>query len=89
MDSEELTRQLVIVHLTDIHFGEKHRFNPPRSASGDRPYEAGYPTLLEKLRSDLNREDPGCPVILCLTGDLVETADAKEFGQAEEFITQT
>lgn len=67
-----MTRQVVIVHLSDIHFGEKHRFNPPKTPSGDRPARTGYPTALEKLTEDLKHADPKCPVIFCLTGDFAE-----------------
>lgn len=82
----DLTRHLYIVHLSDIHFGSKHRFNPPISASGDSPKEENYPTLLSKLAEDLDGEHPDWPVIVCITGDLVETAVVEEFQQAENLV---
>lgn len=85
---KDLTRQLYIVHLSDIHFGTKHRFNPPISAAGDSPGEEDYPTLLGKLAEDLDGKDPDCPVIVCITGDLVETAKLEEFEQAENFVQE-
>src|SRR3954466_16217463 len=73
MPAEVRTRQLVIVHLSDIHFGRKHSFSPPPAAEGDRPKEREYPTLLDKLASDLADEDPGCPVLIAVTGDMAQT----------------
>jgi len=66
--------------------GRKHRFNPPKTPSGDRPARSGYPTALEKLTEDLKHADPKCPVIFCLTGDFAEYGKTSEFGEAEVFI---
>jgi 3',5'-cyclic AMP phosphodiesterase CpdA len=79
-------RQLVIIHLSDAHFGGKHRFKPRPAAGGDVPEEREYPTLLEKLVEDLTEEDPECPVLFALTGDLAESGSYGELKQAEEFI---
>jgi 3',5'-cyclic AMP phosphodiesterase CpdA len=79
-------RQIVIVHLSDIHFGSTHTFNPPTSAAGDVPPERNYPTLLEKLREDLDQPDPGVPVIIAITGDMAQTGSYAELSQAEDFI---
>jgi 3',5'-cyclic AMP phosphodiesterase CpdA len=83
------TRQLMIIHLSDIHFGPHHRFSsPPATGDGKLP-AAGQVSLLESLRRDLGAQsDPGCPVILCLTGDFAETASSDEFREAEAFIKQ-
>jgi 3',5'-cyclic AMP phosphodiesterase CpdA len=83
---DDQTRQVVIIHLSDIHFGKNHRFNPPATVAGDQPVDSSFPTLLGKLAEDLDGPDPGCPVIICITGDLVETADVSEFSQAEDFV---
>jgi 3',5'-cyclic AMP phosphodiesterase CpdA len=80
------TRQLLVVHLSDIHFGGKHRFMPQKTAGGDTPDEAAYPTLLEKLVEDLTGEDPGCPVLFALTGDMAETGAYDEFAKAHRFV---
>lgn len=82
----DVTTQVVLIHLSDVHFGTKHRFNPPTSPAGDVPEEPHYPDLLGKLSEDLLGPDPGCPVVVCMTGDLVETAHVHEFGRLEEFI---
>src|SRR5579862_3106245 len=88
VDELHLTKQVVIVHLSDLHFGRHHRFNPPPTTAGDIPVRNGYPTLLEKLSEDLDQPDPKCPTIICITGDVAETGDSKEFGDAELFIRQ-
>jgi hypothetical protein len=83
----QTTKQLVIIHLSDLHFGRTHRFNPPKAPSGDIPAREGYPTLLEKLSEDLSRlPNPNCPVVICATGDFAETGDLAEFQQALEFL---
>lgn len=80
------TRQLQIIHLSDIHFGKYHRFDPPPTPKGDTPPRTGYPTLIEKLQEDFQGDDPGCPVMVCITGDLATEASFGEFQEAEEFI---
>src|SRR5437879_5384808 len=87
ISSEHKTRQVVILHLSDLHFGPKHRFNSQITPTGDRPARTGYPTALEKIAEDLNQPDPGCPVIFCLTGDFAEYGKPAEFGEAETFIS--
>ena len=82
----DLTRQLSIIHLSDVHFGAKNRFNPAITAHGDRATEDDYPTLLDKLAADLAEEDPECPVCICITGDLTETGAIEEFQLAERFV---
>jgi 3',5'-cyclic AMP phosphodiesterase CpdA len=83
-----LTRQLSIVHLSDVHFGSVHRFAPPATAAGDVPSESGFPQLIDKLVDDLGNVDPGCPVIYALTGDMAQTAAFDEFKAAEEFVRE-
>lgn len=80
------TRQLVVVHLSDVHFGSHHRFDPGQAAGGGRLPAAGHPKLIDSLVDDLADVDPGCPVIVCITGDLTQTASSKEFREAENFI---
>src|SRR4051794_6576557 len=82
----DLTRQLEIIHISDVHFGGQHRFNPPITPSGDMPSREGYPTLVQKLQEDLAGPDPGCPVIVCITGDLATTCSYEEFDAAEQFV---
>jgi 3',5'-cyclic AMP phosphodiesterase CpdA len=86
VDERHFTRQAILIHISDIHFGNQHRFNPDRTPGGDVPARRGYPTLLEKLREDLNAPDPGCPVAICLTGDIVTTASPSEFTEAKHFV---
>jgi 3',5'-cyclic AMP phosphodiesterase CpdA len=85
-EDHQLTKQLVIIHLSDLHFGRTHRFNPPKAPSGDIPARKGSPTLLEKLSEDLNLPSPNCPLIICATGDFAETGALNEFQHALEFL---
>src|SRR3954453_23057999 len=81
------TRQLMVVHLSDIHFGGgQHRFDPLPSPGGDEVAEEGFPTLLEKVVEDLDAQDPRCPVIVALTGDLGQKATYDEFKKAEALV---
>jgi 3',5'-cyclic AMP phosphodiesterase CpdA len=84
MDERHFTAQVVIVHLSDLHFGPHHRFNPEKTTTGDIPVRKGYPTLLEKLAEDLDQPDPNCPTLFCITGDFAETGT--EFGDAKLFL---
>jgi hypothetical protein len=88
-DPRHQTRQLQIVHISDIHFGKDHRFDPPRTAAGDTPKRVGYPSLLQKLQEDLPTGDVGCPAIVCVTGDLATTAVKNEFDEAEALVQGT
>src|SRR5215475_4309645 len=82
----QATRQLSIIHLSDVHFGDKHIFTPKKAVGAGRLPGQGHPELIDTLIKDLNSSDPGCPVIICITGDLAETGDPKEFRLAENFI---
>jgi hypothetical protein len=75
-----------VVHLSDVHFGDDHCFDPERTPRGDRPSRAGWPELAEKLEEDLAGDDPGFPVIVCITGDIAHTADPTEYERAKAFI---
>ncbi len=83
----DLTRQLNIIHISDLHFGRSHVFKIPNSPSGDTPHDEGYPSLMEKLSEDLKLNDDDGKTIICLTGDFVDTSSVQEFQQAENFIT--
>ncbi len=83
--TRRLTRQLQIIHLSDLHFGDDHRFNVPPTISGDKPTRKGFPTLLEKLTEDLKSPDVK-NLLICITGDFAHTADYKEFMAAEKFV---
>lgn len=82
----EQTRQLEIIHLSDIHFGKNHRFIPSITPSGDLPEDSSYPTLSSKLIEDLKEIDPDSKVIVCISGDLTEEGSYDELQQAKTFI---
>ena len=82
------TRQLAVVHLSDVHFGGFHRFAPGRAVGEGTLPSAGFPKLIDTLKKDLQGRDLGCPVIVCITGDFAEIASAEEFEEAEQFIKE-
>lgn len=82
----DTTRQIEIIHLSDLHFGSHHRFDPPQTPAGDFPKRVGYPKLIDKLKEDLRGIMSSSPAIVCLTGDFATTCSANELEQAEEFI---
>jgi len=84
--SRSLTRQLHIIHLSDLHFGTDHRFNVPPTITGDKPTRNGYPSLLEKLKEDWAESPAADNVVLCITGDFAHTGAYQEFQAAEKFI---
>ena len=45
-------RQLSIIHLSDLHFGPKHAFQPPLPPNGHPAVAKGWPTLFESLHKD-------------------------------------
>jgi 3',5'-cyclic AMP phosphodiesterase CpdA len=80
-------KQIAIIHLSDVHFGDHHRFQPPASPDGGLPAHQGYPSLLETLRKDWEAgENEDCPLIIAVTGDLTQKASAEEFDEAAEFL---
>jgi 3',5'-cyclic AMP phosphodiesterase CpdA len=79
-------RQLQIIHLSDIHFGDNNIFNPEHSIAGDIPATKRYPTLFEKLKEDLARWNYIDPTILAITGDLTENGDFEDYDKCKTFI---
>lgn len=89
-------QSLRIIHLSDLHFGDKHQFAAERSASGKKT-KGDFLTLAESLIADLESHDAAGteddaarteekpPQIVCITGDLTEKALQTEFDQAAQF----
>lgn len=81
---------LQIIHLSDIHFGAGHRFDPAATPSGDQPRRTGYPTLAESLLNDWTtcfaEDEPIKEVLIAISGDITVRASADEFAQAKSFI---
>lgn len=94
-------RQLAIVHLSDLHFGEPHYFQPPLPPDGV-PAVNARPSLLELLVADLGTEElreltprfpessgrgyVDVPLMVAISDDLTETAGTEEFDQAQAFV---
>jgi len=45
--------RFIIVHVSDLHFGEKHRFDPPPGDDGRRGPREGFPHLHGSILNDL------------------------------------
>lgn len=89
MPKHPLTRQIEILHVSDLHFGPKHRFRPPAAADGSETSSAGVPSLLEHLLEDLkvvNAAGGQVRRVLCVTGDLTESGSFGELRDAADFV---
>ncbi|WP_161967000.1 metallophosphoesterase family protein [Mycobacterium marinum] len=78
-------QSLRIIHLSDLHFGDEHRFAGEITPTGDHVSGSGYPSLAESIRADLAEFDDEADQIVCITGDLTQTASQEEFGEANAF----
>jgi 3',5'-cyclic AMP phosphodiesterase CpdA len=96
-------RQLQVIHLSDMHFGAFHQFEPEIGPDGKPLKGDGVRTLAQKLLEDLETQLPlseegayveeteiryNCPVIACLTGDFAETGAYEEFKKATTFVKE-
>ena len=66
--------QLLIVQLSDIHFGSSHGFGVELDPNGKPLSGLGSPDLWDLLKKDLNQDDPKCAVMVAITGDMVSKA---------------
>jgi len=80
--------QVRIVHLSDLHFGQMHRFRPPRTPADDDPSGEGYPALSEILQKDWAGQTSSAPVVVAITGDVAQKATADEFSEASTFLQE-
>ena len=55
-----------IIHLSDLHYGERHVFTAEATADGKQPPTHGMPTLADKLIADLTdrEQQPELPTII-------------------------
>jgi hypothetical protein len=65
MAIDETTR-LRVIHLTDWHFGDDHRFMTPAPVSGAPVIRPGFPSLLDKLTQDFQETSDISNVIVRL-----------------------
>lgn len=79
-------RQLCIVHLSDLHFGPRHRFRPMSAPDGSQPDRSGYPRLDETLQSYWQQRDAECSVIAAVTGDSTQAASPAQFAELTRFL---
>ena len=71
--------QLNVIHISDLHFGSHHVFNP------EAP-DPGHPSLAGSLITDIARRKIEGPVICCVSGDLTQTHNDVEYKQAREAL---
>jgi predicted MPP superfamily phosphohydrolase len=81
-------RQLSILHISDLHFGVSHRFDPPATPSSDVPVRRGMPTLFGSLKADFEASQAESPVVIAVTGDLAQRAAQEEFDQAARLLAR-
>ena len=75
---------IVALHISDLHIGDKHAFKLPRMG---RPVAGDRALLADYIQSDLERLGVAGKVNgLLVSGDITCTADAGEFARAAEVI---
>jgi 3',5'-cyclic AMP phosphodiesterase CpdA len=79
-------KQLSILHISDLHFGSSHRFDPPATPSSDIPVRRGIPTLFDSLEADFATGQVESPLVVAVTGDLTQQAAQEEFDQAAKLL---
>jgi 3',5'-cyclic AMP phosphodiesterase CpdA len=81
------SRQLCIIHLSDIHFGEPHRFSPGVAPDGTSLQKDGVLTLLDSLHKDWQSMGRiADKVIVTITGDITQKAISEEFDLAKQLL---
>ena len=88
------TVDVQLIHLSDIHFGSNHICQPVGGSSGN-----GIADLASLIISDIqecefvndlqikrDNTEPETPLLLALSGDFTQQAQAIEFEQAQKFI---
>jgi 3',5'-cyclic AMP phosphodiesterase CpdA len=54
MPAPSETRYVELIHLSDLHFGDDHRFKPEAPPAGGSPLQPDYPDLADSLIKDLS-----------------------------------
>lgn len=78
--------QLQILHLSDLHFGSSHFFQPDSDPQGNPLKSSQAGNLLPLLSKDVKSGNPQCPTLVALTGDFTTKHEEKGFQQAATFI---
>ena len=75
-----------IIHLSDLHFGEKHDFAIPESGKN----VVGKDSLVNALLADLSKQKIAFSdiALVLITGELTCKASPHEFHEAERFINE-
>jgi calcineurin-like phosphoesterase family protein len=83
--SESPTSGIVLLHLSDLHFGNKNRFQHLDTAGLKAFGQRFSQAVLETLTDDLNWK-PSVDLMV-VSGDIAEVAKPKEFDQGHAFLT--
>ncbi len=78
--------QLQIFHISDIHFGSSHNFNPDKDPLGKALPQAGVKSFHDILIDDLSDGDENCPTLVAVTGDLTTKNEQPGFDEAGRFL---
>ncbi len=80
------SKQLIILHLSDIHFGSGHRFLADKTTTGAIAPER-VPDLLASIKADLQTMDVKYDtLIVVVSGDLTVSAHDNEFTDCRHFV---
>ncbi len=89
-------RQVRILHLSDIHFGRRHRCAPDDPTHPCEGYRPLFNLIVQDLEEcdafrappwrDIDPASP-TPLIVAVTGDITETAAPEEFDSAYEMLS--
>ncbi|MGH8966321.1 MAG: metallophosphoesterase, partial [Actinomycetes bacterium] len=80
-------RSVTMLHVSDMQFGDKHRFGAEGLTAADRRLS----TLAARLLDDINvlREEHGLsPDLVVASGDLAEQARPQEFSLVRDFLAE-
>ena len=78
--------QLQIFHISDLHFGSTHNFNPDKDPLGKPLPQAGVRSFHDILIDELSEGDENCPTLVAVTGDLTSKNEQPGFDEAARFL---
>lgn len=78
--------QLQVFHISDLHFGSTHRFNPEKGPDGQLLPQAGVKSFHDILIEDLASGDDTCPTLIAVTGDMTSKHEQPGFEEAARFL---
>lgn len=79
-------KQLQIIHISDLHFGSSHNFNPDLDPNGKPVSQAGVKKFEDILLNDVDELATDYPTVFALTGDFTTKYEEAGFESAKAFI---